>query len=345
MRLGLNQPFAPAAALLTHFTGVAMSAATLRRLTETAGATVHQITRIEAAAAHDTLAPPHDAPAVPLQVSVDGSLIHVRDEGWREVKLAAIGERTDAALTALSYAATLGDATTLGREALGELVRRGVPWAGDVVAVHDGAEWIQGFLDEQCPQAHRVLDFAHAAGYLAQAATAAYGEGTAAAQGWFGGQRHALRHDEPAAVLTALGALPTSAPRDLALGYLTARRAQIAYRDFCARGWPLGSGCVESAHKAIVPARLKGPGMRWSRGGAEALLALRVAQANDRWAEMGGHVGEHQRAAQRARTTTRRAARHRPPPRPKLVVDGTPTADHPWRRFRLPGSRPPHHRI
>lgn len=345
MRLGLSQPFAPAAALLEHFTGVAMSPATLRRLTEAAGATMRQVTLAEAVAAQDTLAPPPDAPDVPLQLSVDGSLIHVRAEGWREVKLAAVGERSAATLTALSYAATLGDAATFGAEALGELVRRGVPWARDIVAVHDGAEWIQGFVDEQCPQAHRILDFAHAVGYLAQAATAAFGEGTAAAQGWFGEQRHELRHGEPAAVLAALGALPASAARDQALAYLTARRPQIAYREFTAHGWPLGSGCVESAHKAIVQARLKGPGMRWSRGGAEALLALRIAQANDRWAARWAQVGAHQRATQRARTAARRAARHRRPPRPKLVVAGTPTAEHCWRTFRLPGSRPPHHRI
>lgn len=345
MRVGAMGPFGPAAALLAHFTGVVMSPATLRRLTETAGTTMHQLALTEATAAQETVAPATETPAVPLQLSVDGSLIHVRAEGWREVKLAAVGERTAKGLTALSYAATLGDAATFGAEALGELVRRGVPWARDIVAVHDGAEWIQGFLEEQCPQAQRVLDFAHAAGYLAHAATAAYGEGTEAAQAWFAAQRHELRHGAPAVVLAALETLPTSEARDRAVAYLTARRAQIAYRDFAAHGWPLGSGCVESAHKAIVQARLKGPGMRWSRAGAGAVLALRVTQANARWAATWGQVGAHQRATQRARTAARRAARQRRPPRPKLVVAGKPTAEHCWRTFHLPGSRPPRHKI
>jgi hypothetical protein len=356
VRLGAARPFVPAAALLTHFTGTPMHPATLRRLTATAGTTMQHLALVGSEAAWADTAP---APAAgPLQVSVDGSMVPLRD-GWHEVKLAAIGVRSGDGLTALSYTATLGDADTFGREALGELARRGVPTAPDVVAVNDGAEWIQGVLDLHCPQAGRVLDFAHAAGYLAQAAQATFGPGTVDTSAWFATQRHALRHGDPDAVLAALGALPPGEARDTAVRYLTARRDQIAYRDFTAQGWPIGSGCVESAHKGIVQARLKGPGMRWSRPVAEGLLALRIAEANARWDVTWGQLGARQRAELRTRTTRRRAARrspparpspapsppradrdqsHPPPPRPPRVRDGIPTADHPWRRFHLPGS-------
>ena len=371
VRLGAHDAFAPATALLAHFTGVAMSAATLRRLTIGAGTAVHQLELAASAAAWAHPAPATAAPDadLPLQVSVDGSMVAVLDAGWREVKLAAIGTRQpNAPLTALSYTATLGDAATFGHEALGELERRGVPEATDVVTVNDGATWIQDWVGLHCPQAGRVLDFAHAAGYLATAAQAAYGQGTDAAQAWFGTQRSALRHGDPDRVLTALAALPPSDDRDTAMGYLTARRDQIAYRDFIARGWPIGSGCVESAHKGVVQARLKGRGMRWSLSGAEGLLALRVVTANDRWAAIWDQVGAHQRAARRMRTAHRRARRVAarqlptspavPPPapvcpdqsssapaRPRLVQDGTPTAAHPWRRFHLPGSHRFDHQI
>lgn len=359
VRLGANQAFGPAAELMQFFTGVTMSPSTLRRLTIAAGATMRQlaldVTATEwADGARAAVVADAD---VPLQLSVDGSMVAVRDEGWREVKLAAIGERRGDGLTALSYTATLGDATAFGDEALGEVARRGVPQARDVVTVNDGAEWIQGFLDLQCPQAARVLDFAHAAGYLAMAATAAYGEGTEAGDAWFTTQRHELRHGDPDAVLAALRALPAGNDRDTALGYLTARRAQISYRAFTAKNWPIGSGCVESAHKGIVQQRLKGRGMRWSRAGAEGLLAMRVVDANVRWEATWEQVGPHQRSTRRRRRLDRRAAcRPQPvppvdpeipadldappclPPPPKLVQDGKPTADHPWRTLRLRGS-------
>lgn len=323
-----------------------MSASTLRRLTHGAGATMRQLELAVAAASQAGDPGPADAPEVPLQLSVDGSMIALVDEGWREVKLMAIGERTaGGTLSALSYAATLGSAEAFGDEALGEGVRRGLPQARDVVAVNDGAEWIQGVIDLHCPQAQRILDFAHAAGYLAMAANDAYGEGSAAAQAWFATQRRTLRTGDPEVVLTALEALPAGEGRDRAWQYLTTRRSQIAYRDFVARGWPIGSGCVESAHKGIVQARLKQRGMRWSRAGAEGMLALRIVQANARWDAQWAQVGVLQRATCRAQTARRRAERYQPTPRPKLVQDGKPTADHPWRRPLLTRSPRLDHRI
>ncbi len=340
VRVGADRAFVPAAQLLQHFTGVTMHPSTVRRLTIAAGTTMQQLELDEIAAIPVGGDDAVDA-EVPLQVSVDGSMVALVGEGWREVKMVAIGERAeDGPLTTLSSAATLGTADAFGDEAVGEVVRRGVPQARDVVTVNDGAEWIQGFVDRHCPQAVRILDFAHAAEYLATAAKAPYGEGTDAAQTWFASQRHTLRHGDPEAVLTALAALPPSAARADAVRYLTVRRAQIAYRDFTARGWPIGSGCVESAHKGIVQARLKQRGMRWSRLVAEGMLALRITDANNRWATTWTRVTTHQRAAHQARTTTRRAARRPQPPKPTLVQNGKPTAAHPWRTFQLPGSRP-----
>jgi len=42
-------------------------------------------------------------------------------------------------------------------------------------------------------------------------------------------------------------------------------------------GLMIGSGPVESACKVVVGQRLKQAGMRWTREGADAILALRTA--------------------------------------------------------------------
>ncbi|MDQ3655208.1 MAG: hypothetical protein M3457_09025 [Chloroflexota bacterium] len=339
VRLGTAGPFAPAARLLQWFTGVVMSPATLRRLTLAAGTTMRQLELDFTATVRDTGGVVADVADVPLHLSLDGSMVALVDEGWREVKLAAIGDRAGTGpLTDLTYAATLGSADAFGDEALGELGRRGVPQATDVVTVNEGAEWIQGFVDLHCPQAHRVLDVAHAAGYLAAAATATFGEGTDAATAWFQTQRRELRDGDPDLVLAALGALPAGETRDTARGYLTARRMQIADRAFRARGWPIGSGCVESGHKGVVQGRLKGQGMRWTRPVAAGMIALRIVDANARWGMTWAQVGTRQRADHRAPTAARRTARRTRPPTPKLVQAGKPPADHPWRTLRLPGS-------
>ncbi len=180
-----------------------------------------------------------------------------------------------------------------------------------------------------------MLDFAHAAEYLADAAKATWAD-AATVTTWVTTQRHELLTGDPDQVLAVLEQLPPSDGRDTALGYLTARRTQIAYRDFVARGWPIGSGCVESAHQHVVQDRLKGRGMRWDEAGATAMVAVRIVVANDRWNETWRQVGPAQRVAARARTAHRRATRQVPPP--QQVIDGKPVATHPWRAFRLPGS-------
>lgn len=40
---------------------------------------------------------------------------------------------------------------------------------------------------------------------------------------------------------------------------------------------------MKSACKRLVGERLKGPGMRWTVGGADAILALRIAWLNGQW--------------------------------------------------------------
>lgn len=344
--LGSQVPFREAGRLLAHFTGVTLSHTTIQRHTTTVGATVQQLELAFAAEVQATGTVAHPPPDVPLQLSIDGSLVHLRDEGWREVKVLAIGERAVSGdgLSALTYTATLGAVDTFADASVGELGRRGVFPATDVVAVNDGAVWIGQVLDLHCPQAHRVLDFAHAAGYLTRAAIEAFGE-TRAASTWSTCRRHELRNGDPDVVLAALAALPVGEEQAIALGYLSTRRDQIQYRVFQTRGWPIGSGCVESAHKAIVQARLKGRGMRWSRRGATALLALRVVQENGRWDQTWPIIGPHRRHTQHARVWHRRAGRiavrAAPPPRPPLVIDGKPTIDHPWKRALKRRAAPP----
>ena len=59
----------------------------------------------------------------------------------------------------------------------------------------------------------------------------------------------------------------------------------MQYPAFQARGWPIGSGVVESANKLVEEARLKGGGMHWARPNANPVLGLRNIVCSGRWAE------------------------------------------------------------
>jgi hypothetical protein len=359
-RAGASAPFGEACRLVAHFTGTTVAEATARRLTEAAGAAWVQLelaatARLESAPGAEA-APP--AAAAIQQVSVDGVFAPTLGGDWREVKLLAIGDVVAAGAevhaTDLSYFARMADHERFGREALAELDRRGTLAAATVVAVADGAEWIQGFVDLHRPDAVRVLDFAHAVGYLAQAAQEATGPGTAATSEWLATWAHELRHGTPGKVLAALAALPAGEARDDAVRYLGGRRDQLRYADFAAAGYPLGSGCAESAAKTVVQARLCGAGMRWAPAHVDPMVGLRTVLCGGRWEEAWPRIVARLRAQARLAGATRRAARlaraapppavpprAAPPPRlvpraaparPKLVVNGRPTKDHPWKR-------------
>jgi hypothetical protein len=370
VRAGTTTPFGEACRTLAHFTGTRVAEATARRLTEAAGAAWVQLelaatTRLETDPGAEAVPSPTGAIQ---QVSVDGVFAPLVGGEFREVKLVTIGEVVGDAgaaihTTTLSYFARMTDHETFGRQALGELHRRGTFDVATVVAVADGAEWIQGFVDLHRPDAVRVLDFAHAVGYLARAAQEATGPGTAATSEWLATWAHELRHGDPDKVLAAIAALPTGEERDDAVRYLGERRDQVRYAEFAAAGYPLGSGCVESGAKTVVQARLCGAGMRWAPTHVDPLVGLRTVLCGDRWAEVWPQIATQLRVRARLASADRRTARlarpapapvlpppppaspPAPPPvpaavvalrdelatRPKRMVNGRPTDDHIWR--------------
>lgn len=350
VRLGTRLPFAEAAAVLAETWGIAMDHETLRCWTERAGHLAETETDAAVAAWYATY--PASPPGPDLQVvSVDGAMVPLQHGVWAEVRTLAIGEGTQDATgtpqtSRLSYVSRLTDATAFGEVSTLETHRRGTRAATTVVAVTDGAEWIQGWIDGQRADAVRILDFAHAVEHLGAVAKAQFGAGTAAASEWLGVQAHALRHGQEEIVLATLaelGATPGDAG-DLAAAthrYLASRRDMIRYADFGRAGYPIGSGCVESANKTVVEARLKGAGMHWSRANVTPLLELRTMLRNERWAERWPAIWAGlQRRQRRPRPTPGAStALPSPPPeapagprRPPTIVNGKPTKDHPWRR-------------
>ena len=117
--------------------------------------------------------------------------------------------------------------------ALVQFHRRGVEKAKEVAAIMDGAEWEQGFVDYHCPQATRILDFAHPAEHMSVIGNVEYGENTPESQVWLKEQSHRLKHNGPDQWLLDLQEIkqPHPASEEIAknLAYLTKRRDQMRY--------------------------------------------------------------------------------------------------------------------
>jgi len=359
VRLGTVMPFEQVPELLLFLTRVQVSVETVRRITEMAGAAQVALEEQRLECLERELPAMPEGPAR-QQVSADGAMVPLVHGEWAEVRTVAIGtlgpagERDAGHAHDITYFSRLCTAQTFIRQAALPFYDRGIDHADIVVAVADGADWLQEFLDAHCPDAVRILDFPHAVEYLSKAAQAAFGAGTREASVWLDEWAPRLKTEEPDAVIAAVRGLPMSdedaiAIRTKVVGYLTKRRKQIAYAQFLAAGYPIGSGMVESANKLVVETRLKGSGMHWERTNVTPMLALRGIACSGRWEQAWPEICHQLRQQdtdrRRKRSAERRDRREReravapadqdpapPPPRPKQVIDGKPTSDHVWKK-------------
>lgn len=235
-----------------------------------------------------------------MSVSADGVMVHLLEEGWKEVKVASIsavtsgdgagdGSEDEVQLTHHSYRAGLWEARQFGPHLWAEACRRGLDRAQTVVCVSDGAAWIWALMFICFARRVEVLDWWHAIERLWTLARGGLSSDAAAAD-WVTAQKRHLLQDQLRHVLQAVRLLyprSVSLPEGVrqAIGYLFSNRWRIRYGAFRQAGYPIGSGAVESACKVVVQQRMKQAGMRWSRNGAQAMLALRCMLLSDRWHE------------------------------------------------------------
>lgn len=289
-----DHPFAQARAKLKEHYGFEIGESTIQRI-----CLRHARAMFEAGQACAS------CPATPgcgdIVAQTDGGMIpvvepdaHARDKrkgkalSWREAKISlahAKGSRTPV------YAGSIaGGVEAAGRQLFACAVRAGLGRDSRVHAVGDGAPWIVGQVEERFgANGNYLIDFYHVCEYLAAAAKAVAPD--AAAQGaWSEAQRDALKTGHLDRVLAALaphleppGTPDDQAPARRCHRYLGSRRSQLNYSDALARGLPIGSGEIESAHRYIAQQRLKLPGAWWRAENAEHMLALRINRKNGDW--------------------------------------------------------------
>lgn len=171
VRLGAWMPFGRAVQLLEAITKVSVGKETARRLTEQAGQLVEEEQDAQALRLMDVrqaVKQEQYEPAERQVFSADGAMVPLVHGVWGEAKLLVLAEQARdkqgcMRLVKLSYYARMVEAADFADLALVETRRRGLEDAMQVAAITDGAVWLQGLIEVQCPQAVRILDFPHAA--------------------------------------------------------------------------------------------------------------------------------------------------------------------------------------
>jgi len=225
------------------------------------------------------------APEARKAVSMDGGMVLVRDEGWKELKVGVVANlvaphtldpaKADEQLQDdLHYTATLGGVAEFSSALWDLAVQHDVPYAGQVAVTADGAAWIWGIAADLFPQSTQIVDWFHAAQHIDQAVQARFPDDTQAsdAKRWRDTLKNDLFQGQSWKVIDALHAahLPDAA------AYFHSHRHRMQYPVFRAAAFPIGSGSTESAVKQFKH-RLCGPGMRWSRPGVQRMAVIRSA--------------------------------------------------------------------
>jgi hypothetical protein len=183
-----------------------------------------------------------------------------------------------------------GEPVEFARRLHWEGQRAGLGRAQAKLVVGDGAPWIWNVTQDRWAGADEMLDFYHASQHLWDVGRALHGDQEVATAQWVEPRRHQLRHGREKQVLAELAGL--KAPRGEAgkvvlreQNYFASHAGRMNYRTIHRRGWPIGSGAVESACRQ-KQCRFKRPGQFWTAKGMRYLSSLTEARHNQHWDEL-----------------------------------------------------------
>ncbi len=253
---------------------------------------------------------PQRAPSALDVVMIDGFLVRFRGSGWgqepmsephvewHEMKTGVFyrheqagrnesGRRLLAEKVVVSWQ---GAAVELGERLHHEALRRGLGRAAQVEAVGDGAPWIWNLVEGRWTQAVQVLDFYHASQHLWELSRALHRKEEKKVAPWVEQRLHRLRHGQERAVLKEIAGLPAGRGERGQIvrreqNYFASHAGRMAYESMAERGWPIGSGAVESACRQ-KQCRYKRAGQFWTESGLRHLCALEEARANGHWDQL-----------------------------------------------------------
>ena len=296
-----------AAATLLQKLGHAADDATLHALAQRLGLRA-QRQREERLPAPPATLPPDRAASALAVIELDGWQVRERGPGWGKQKTLkarvewhelktgvfylqehSVRKNGRGLLSQKAVVSWQGEPLELGRRLHQEACARGISLAREKLVVADGAPWIWNLAQDRWRGALELLDFYHASEHLWDLGEAVAGS-REGARPWVEKKLHQLRHGRHGQALRELAALKARrGERGKVIrreqNYFAGHAGRMNYRAVAQRGWPIGSGAVESACRQRQ-GRFKGRGQFWTPAGLRNLCALADAIQNNHWDEL-----------------------------------------------------------
>ena len=183
-----------------------------------------------------------------------------------------------------------GEAGELGRRLHWEALRGGLGRARQTLFLGDGAHWIWNLKQDRWAQAIGLLDFYHGSQHLWALGEAWCGSAQPGWAQWVEPRLHQLRHGQEQKVLAQIRNLKQRRGKagqaiEREQNYFANHATRMNYQAIARRGWPIGSGAVESACRQ-KQGRFKRPGQFWTAAGLRRLCSLDEARRNHHWDQL-----------------------------------------------------------
>ena len=216
-------------------------------------------------------------------VMLDGAQFLFREEGWKEAKLGRIFS-SEAHLPENEQRNWIRDSTYVVhrghcQEFLAKLSYY-LDHLGEVIIIADGAPWIWDWAEACYPQHPQILDFYHAVEHLAQFANC-YIKDKSERKVFLERLKESLLEDGIGEVIEELHTLEPATKQGIEelrklLNYYKKHQKRMYYKTFQEKGYFIGSGAIEAAHRHVLQQRLKLSGQRWTKDGFQAIANLRA---------------------------------------------------------------------
>ncbi len=281
--------FEEAGELLRELLGLRMSGKQIQRVSEHYGERLEGQLQQQAAGEMT-------APAIPLKnkeesvyVMLDGSMVLTR-KGWKETKVGRLFKASSNVqiqphrkeIMQSLYVCHIGG----HKKFLEKLEAYSEPYPHKVF-IADGARWIWNWVEDCYPEAVQILDFYHALEKLGVYAALQYGEENQRKE-WMEEQKGRLLEGKAAELITDLKDIKPAAgqarkAKQDVVRYYESNLQRMQYHLYLEKGYAIGSGAIEAAHRNVVQQRLKLSGQRWNKEGAQQILNLRACKKSNQW--------------------------------------------------------------
>lgn len=289
--LAQSQVFEDAEDLFKATMGISISAKQIQRISESYGLDME--TKIQESIKSEAGLKKAKSDEV-TYIMPDGSMLFTREEGWKEIKVGRIFHANDVVkiqenrshITDSLYVCHIGD-----HKGFFEKIEYHAEQYRKKICVADGAKWIWNWASDIYPKMIQILDFFHAMEKLGTYAALQYEDNPVQKIKWIERQKEFLLADK---VLQVIKNVSRQEPKNQnalkakkeLLSYYKNNKKRMMYGTYKEKGYIIGSGAIESAHRNVVQQRMKLSGQRWSMKGAQHIVNLRACKKSNQWSDV-----------------------------------------------------------